>query len=62
MSPSISPNAIIAIDTAATERSILQNQITAFSHRNFGLRVMRLQRLPNTDTLVSANPKYLPVD
>lgn len=62
MAPIIPPNAIIAIDTAVTERGALDKKITVFSHRDLGFKVARLQRLPNSDILVSANHKYLPVD
>ena len=62
MVPIIPPNAIIAIDTAVTERADLDQKLTVFSHRDLGFKVARLQRLPSSDILVSANHIYLPVD
>ena len=62
MMPVIAPQAIIAVDTAVTERSQLDKKLAVFSHRDLGFKVARLQRLPASDILVSANQKYLPVD
>ena len=62
MIPIIPPNAIIAIDTAVTERAELDGKLTLFSHRDLGFKVARLQRLSSSDILVSANHKYSPVD
>ncbi len=62
MVPIIPPDAIIAIDTAVTERGDLNERITVFSHRDLGFKVARLQRLTSSDILVSANHKYLPID
>jgi transcriptional regulator with XRE-family HTH domain len=62
MFPVIAPDAIIAVDTAVTERSELDKKLSVFSHRDQGFKVARLQRLPSSDILVSANQKYLPVD
>jgi transcriptional regulator with XRE-family HTH domain len=62
MVPVIPPDAVIAVDTAVTERSQLDKKIAVFSHRDLGFKVARLQRLPSADILLSANHKYLPVD
>jgi phage repressor protein C with HTH and peptisase S24 domain len=62
MVPVIPPDTVIAVDTAVTERSQLDKKIAVFSHRDLGFKVARLQRLPSSDLLVSANHKYLPVD
>ena len=62
MLPVIAPHAIIAVDTAVTDRSLLHKKLAVFSHRDLGFKVARLQRLPASDILVSANQKYLPVD
>jgi phage repressor protein C with HTH and peptisase S24 domain len=62
MAPIIPPDAIIAVDTAVTERDALDQRLAVFSHRDLGFKVARLQRLPSSDILVSANHKYMPVD
>jgi transcriptional regulator with XRE-family HTH domain len=62
MVPVIAPHAIIAVDTAVTDRGQLDKKLAVFSHRDLGFKVARLQRLPASDILVSANQKYLPVD
>ena len=62
MIPIIPPGAIIAVDTAVTERAELDGRLTLCSHRDLGFKVARLQRLPASDILISANHKYLPVD
>ncbi len=62
MMPVIAPHSIIAVDTAVTDRSQLDKKLVVFSHRDLGFKVARLQRLPASDILVSANQKCLPVD
>jgi phage repressor protein C with HTH and peptisase S24 domain len=62
MLPLIVPNAVIAVDTQVTDRNVLQRKIVLVSHRNLGFKVARLQRLSSTDILLSANPKYAPID
>ncbi len=62
MMPVIAPDAIISVDTAVTERSMLDKKLTVFSHRDLGFKVARFQRLPSADVLVSANHRFLPVD
>lgn len=62
MMPLIGPGAILAIDTAVLERADLDKKIAVFSHRDLGYKVARLQRLPGSDILVSANHTCLPVD
>lgn len=62
MAPVIPPDSIIAVDTGVTDRAHLNKQIAVFSHRNQGFKVARLQRLSNSDVLISANHNYLPVD
>jgi transcriptional regulator with XRE-family HTH domain len=62
MVPTISPGSIIFVDTAATDRDSLNQRITVVSHRDLGFKVARLQRLANSDLLVSSNHKYVPLD
>jgi transcriptional regulator with XRE-family HTH domain len=62
MVPTISPGSILFVDTAATEREKLNQKITVVSHRDLGFKVARLQRLANSDVLVSSNYKYMPLD
>jgi transcriptional regulator with XRE-family HTH domain len=62
MVPTISPGSIIFVDTAAIEREDLNQKITVVSHRDLGFKVARLQRLANSDVLVSSNYKYVPLD
>jgi transcriptional regulator with XRE-family HTH domain len=62
MTPSIPPGSILFIDTAATERDALDKKIVVVSHRDLGFKVARLQRLAGADLLVSANPRYMPLD
>jgi len=62
MVPTISPGSIVFVDTAATERDALNQKITVVSHRDLGFKVARLQRLANSDLLVSSNHKYVPLD
>jgi phage repressor protein C with HTH and peptisase S24 domain len=53
---------VISVDTAMTARDQLDRKIAVFSHRDLGFKVARLQRLPSSDILVSANHTVLPVD
>jgi phage repressor protein C with HTH and peptisase S24 domain len=62
MVPTIAPGSILFVDTAATEREALNQKITVASHRDLGFKVARLQRLANSDLLVSSNHKYVPLD
>lgn len=62
MSPTIPQNSIIFVDTAVTEREALHEKISVVSHRDLGFKVARFQRLANSDLMVSANPRYLPLD
>jgi phage repressor protein C with HTH and peptisase S24 domain len=62
MVPVIYPESIIAVDTGVTDRAELDKKLAVFSHRDLGFKVARLQRLPNSDVLISANHTYLPVD
>lgn len=62
MAPAIAPGSILFVDTAATERDTLNAKLVMVSHRDLGFKVARLQRLGGTDLLVSANPRYLPLD
>ena len=62
MVPTISPGSILFVDTAANEREKLNQKITVVSHRDLGFKVARLQRLANSDVLVSSNYKYVPLD
>jgi transcriptional regulator with XRE-family HTH domain len=62
MLPIIPPDSIVAVDTAVTERGQVDQKLTVFWHRDLGFKVARLQRLPASDILVSANHNFLPVD
>ena len=62
MVPTISPGSILFVDTAATGRDALNQKIAVVSHRDLGFKVARLQRLANSDLLVSSNHKYVPLD
>ncbi|SEG66324.1 Helix-turn-helix [Bryocella elongata] len=62
MSPLIPPNSVIAVDTGLNDRAQLDKKLAVFSHRDLGFKVARLQRLPASDILISANHTYLPVD
>lgn len=62
MAPAISPGSILFVDTAATDRDHVDKKIVVVSHRDLGFKVARLQRLQGTDLLVSANPRYMPLD
>jgi transcriptional regulator with XRE-family HTH domain len=62
MAPVIPPESIIAVDTAVTERQDVNKKIAVFSHRDLGFKVARLQRLPSTEILVSANHTCLPIE
>lgn len=62
MVPTIAPGSILFVDTAATDREALNQKITVASHRDLGFKVARLQRLANSDLLVSSNHKYVPLD
>ena len=62
MIPIISPDSIIAVDTISTARETLDGKLVVLSHRDHGYKVGRLQRLPSTDILVSANHAYPPID
>jgi len=62
MHPVIPTGSILFVDTAATDRDQVNEKLVVASHRDLGFKVARLQRLPGSDLLVSANPKYLPLD
>jgi phage repressor protein C with HTH and peptisase S24 domain len=62
MYPTIPSGSIIFVDTAVIERSQLNEKLVVVSHRDLGFKVARLQQLAASDLLVSANPKYLPLD
>jgi transcriptional regulator with XRE-family HTH domain len=62
MEPLIPSGSILAVDTGVTDRAALHKELAVFSHRDLGFKVARLQRLPNSDILLSANHNYLPVD
>jgi transcriptional regulator with XRE-family HTH domain len=62
MVPTILPGSILFVDTAETERESLNQKITVVSHRDLGFKVARLQRLANSDLLVSSNHNYVPLD
>ncbi len=62
MSPTILSGSILFIDAASTDRDQLNEKLVVVSHRDLGFKVARFQRLAGSDLLVSANPKYLPLD
>ena len=62
MFPVIPSGSILFVDTAVTERSELNEKLVVVAHRDLGFKVARLQRLSGSDLLVSANPKYIPLD
>lgn len=62
MHPVVPSGSILFVDTAATDRDQVNERLVVASHRDLGFKVARLQRLAGSDLLVSANPKYLPLD
>ena len=62
MHPVIPSGSILFVDTASTDRDQVNQRLVVASHRDLGFKVARLQRLAGSDLLVSANPKYLPLD
>ena len=62
MYPTIPSGSILFVDTASTEREKLHEKLVVVAHRDLGFKVARFQRLSGSDLLVSANPKYLPLD
>jgi phage repressor protein C with HTH and peptisase S24 domain len=62
MHPVIPSGSILFIDTESTDRDQVNGRLVVASHRDLGFKVARLQRLTGSDLLVSANPKYLPLD
>lgn len=62
MLPLISPDSLVFVDTAATERDKLHQRLTVVSHRDLGYKIARFQRISGADLLVSANHKYAPLD
>ena len=62
MSPTIQPGSLLFVDTAETDRAALNEKLVVVAHRDLGFKVARFQRLSGSDLLVSANPKYLPLD
>lgn len=62
MYPTIPAGSILFVDTASTERENLHEKLVVVAHRDLGFKVARFQRLSGSDLLVSANPKYLPLD
>jgi len=62
MDPTIQSGSILFVDTVATDRNELNAKLVVVAHRDLGFKVARFQRLAGSDLLVSANPKYLPLD
>lgn len=62
MYPIIPSGSILFVDTAVTDRDEMNQRLVVVAHRDLGFKVARLQRLAGSDLLVSANPKYLPLD
>jgi transcriptional regulator with XRE-family HTH domain len=62
MVPVIPAGSILFVDTANTDREQLDKKLVVVSHRDLGFKVARLQRLENSDLLISANHQHLPLD
>ena len=62
MYPTIPSGSVLFVDIAATDRNQLNEKLVVVAHRDLGFKVARFQRLAGSDLLVSANPKYLPLD
>jgi len=62
MYPTNPSGSILFVDTASSERENLNEKLVVVAHRDLGFKVARFQRLSGSDLLVSANPKYLPLD
>lgn len=62
MYPTILSGSILFVDTNSTDREQLNQKLVVVAHRDLGFKVARFQRLTGSDLLVSANPKYLPLD
>jgi phage repressor protein C with HTH and peptisase S24 domain len=62
MYPTIQGGSILFVDTAIIDRDKVNERLVVVAHRDLGFKVARLQRLAGSDLLVSANPKYLPLD
>ncbi|HYK37731.1 XRE family transcriptional regulator [Alloacidobacterium sp.] len=62
MYPLIASGSIIFVDTAVTDREVLDQKLTVVAHRDMGFKVARFQRLAGSDLMVSANHKCLPLD
>lgn len=62
MNPTILSGSILFVDTTARDRDQLNEKLVVVAHRDLGFKVARFQRLAGSDLLVSANPKYLPLD
>lgn len=62
MYPLIASGSIIFVDTAVTDREVLDQKLTVVAHRDMGFKLARFQRLAGSDLMVSANHKYLPID
>ena len=62
MHPTIPAGSILFLDTAVTERDEINQKLVVVAHRDLGFKVARFQRIAGSDLMVSANPKYLPLD
>ena len=62
MFPTILPGSILFVDTADSDREKMNQKIAVVSHRDLGFKVGRLQRLANSDLMISSNHKYVPLD
>lgn len=62
MQPVISPDSLVFVDTAMTDREKVHQRLTVVSHRDLGYKIARFQRISGADLLVSANHKYAPLD
>ncbi len=62
MYPTIPAGSILFVDTAVTDRDTVNQKLVVVAHRDLGFKVARFQRLAGSDLMVSANPKYLPLD
>lgn len=62
MSPLIAPGSMLVVDTACTDRGLLDRKLVVASHRDLGFKAARLVRVGGCDLLISANHRFAPLD
>jgi transcriptional regulator with XRE-family HTH domain len=62
MYPVIARGSLIFVDTAVTDREVLDQKLTVVAHRDMGFKVARFHRLAGSDLMISANHRHLPLD